>query len=179
MNKIKLHLGAGNKHIDGYTNIDIRYMPGIDIVDNVKFLRRYKSNSVDVIYASHVLEHFSRWDYKTVLSRWFEILKPGGILRLAVPDFEQICKIYSSTGDIDPVMGLIYGGQDYDENFHYCCWDINSIRKDLTGVGFKAVDRYDWRNTDHSHIDDYSQAYIPFMDKDNGTLMSLNIEAVK
>jgi predicted SAM-dependent methyltransferase len=86
----KLHLGCGSKHIKNYINIDIRYLPGVDEVDNVRFLRKYKNDSVDEIYASHVLEHFSRWEYKNVLKRWFDILKPGGTLRLAVPDFDSI-----------------------------------------------------------------------------------------
>ena len=46
-------------------------------------------------------------------------------------------------------------------------------------MGFKEVYRYDWRETEHSNIDDFSQAYIPHMDKENGELMSLNIEAIK
>ena len=37
----------------------------------------------------------------------------------------------------------------------------------------------DWRDTEHSELDDFSQSYLPHMDKDNGKLMSLNIEAVK
>ncbi|HAI38830.1 MAG TPA: methyltransferase, partial [Maribacter sp.] len=39
--------------------------------------------------------------------------------------------------------------------------------------------KYDWRQTEHAKFDDHSQAYIPHMDKENGTLISLNIEAVK
>jgi hypothetical protein len=46
-------------------------------------------------------------------------------------------------------------------------------------VGFKEVYLWDWRETEHSHIDDFSQAYLPHMDKENGVLMSLNIEAKK
>ena len=38
---------------------------------------------------------------------------------------------------------------------------------------------WDWRKTDHSNIDDYSQAYLPHMNKENGLLVSLNIEAKK
>ena len=41
---MKLHLGCGDKHIKGYVNIDIRYLQGVDEVDNVARLRKYKSN---------------------------------------------------------------------------------------------------------------------------------------
>jgi len=175
---IKLHLGCGTKHIENYINIDIRYLPGVDEVNNIRFLRNYKNNSVDEIYACHVLEHFGRWEYKTVLSRWFEILKPGGVLRLAVPNFLSICSYYIKTHDLNPIMGLLYGGQDYDENYHYVTFDFDSLNKDLSNIGFKTIKEYDYETTDHSYIDDFSKAYLPHMDK-NGILMSLNIEAIK
>mgnify|MGYP000730920014 CR=1 FL=1 len=47
---IKLHLGCGTKHLEEYTNIDIRYLPGVDEVNNIRFLRNYKENTVDEIY---------------------------------------------------------------------------------------------------------------------------------
>jgi predicted SAM-dependent methyltransferase len=174
----KLHLGCGTKHIEGYTNIDIRYLPGVDEVNNIRFLRNYKNNSVDEIYACHVLEHFGRWEYKTVLSRWFELLKPGGVLKLAVPNFSSICSHYVKTGNLNSIMGLLYGGQDYDENYHYITFDFNSLNNDLSTIGFKTIREYNYKTTDHAHIDDFSKAYLPHMDE-NGILMSLNIEAIK
>ena len=41
------------------------------------------------------------------------------------------------------------------------------------------VKKYDWKETDHSEFDDHSQAYIQHMDKENGILISLNVECVK
>ena len=175
---IKLHLGCGTKHIEGYTNIDVRYLPGVDEVNNIKFLRNYKPNSVDVIYACHVLEHFSRWEYKTVLNRWFEILKPGGTLRLAIPNFSAICSYYVKTGDLSSIMGLLYGGQDYDENYHYVTFDYNSLSNDLTQIGFNNIKEYNHKTTEHASIDDFSKSYLPHLDE-NGILMSLNLEAIK
>ena len=176
---IKLHLGSGNKKIKDYINIDIRYLPNVDEVNNIKYLRNYSNNSIDVIYASHVLEHFGRWEYKFALQRWFEILRPGGTLRLAVPNFESISDYYQINKDLNSILGLLYGGQDYDENYHFITFDFNSLSKTLLEIGFKDIKKYDWRSTEHSNIDDFSKAYIPHMDFENGTLMSLNIEAVK
>jgi predicted SAM-dependent methyltransferase len=175
---LKLHLGCGTKHIEGYINIDIRYLPKVDEVNNIKFLRNYKDNSVDVIYACHVLEHFSRWDYENVLRRWYDLLKPGGILRVAVPNFQSVCEFYIKTKDLSKVMGILYGGQDYDENYHYVTFDFNTMSTSLQKIGFTKVKEYDWKQTEHSHVDDFSKAYIPHMDS-TGILMSLNIEAQK
>ncbi len=177
--ELKLHLGCGDKRIEGYINIDVRYLPTVDKVDNIRFLRTYKENSVNTIYCSHVLEHFGRWEYITVLRRWHEILEPNGILRVCVPDFGSICEHYIKNREINKVRGMLYGGQDYAENHHYWCWDFDALKTDLESVGFNSVKKFDWRDTDHSHIDDCSQAYLPHMDKDNGQLMSLNVEAVK
>jgi predicted SAM-dependent methyltransferase len=174
-----LHLGCGEARLEGFTNIDLRYSPSVDVVDNVKFLRRFRPDQVKSIYVCHVLEHLSRWEYKDALVRWFEILKPGGTLRIAVPDFQAICDYYQRTGDLRAVSGLLYGGQDYEGNSHYWTWDFATLKAELEEVGFTGVQRYDWRETEHAHVDDFSQAYLPHLDKENGTLMSLNVEAIK
>jgi predicted SAM-dependent methyltransferase len=176
---MKLHLGCGNKHIEGYVNIDIRYLPGVDEVNNVGRLRNYKNNSVDIIYASHILEHFGRWEYQSVLKRWYDLLKNGGTLRLGVPDFGAIVEYYNKTKDLRGVSGMLYGGQDYPENNHYWVWDFDVLSKELKEIGFTEVNKYDWRDTEHSNLDDYTQSYLPHMDKENGVLLSLNVEAKK
>ena len=51
--------------------------------------------------------------------------------------------------------------------------------KILEEVGFEQVQRYDWRETEHAAIDDYSQAYIAHMDKKRGVQISLNVECVE
>ena len=64
-------------------------------------------------------------------------------------------------------------------NIHYNVFDFASLSSQLAQAGFVDVRRYDWRDTEHAQIDDYAQAYVPHMDKDNGTLISLNIECTK
>jgi len=74
---------------------------------------------------------------------------------------------------------LIHGGQNYEYNYHYISFDFKSLEIVLKKIGFKLVYRYDWKETEHKDYDDFSQAYLPHMDKENGVLMSLNVEAVK
>lgn len=176
---MKVNLGCGNKKISGYVNVDIREDVNPDIIDDVSKLEKFKNESIDLIYACHILEHFGRHKYKEVLTRWYSVLKPDGVLRLAIPNFEKICEVYSKNKNMNELLGLLYGGQNYEQNFHYCIWDFNSIKKDLIDIGFKEINYYNWEETEHYNIDDYSQAYLPHMDKKNGTLMSLNIEAKK
>ncbi len=176
---MKLHLGCGSKHIDGFINIDARALPEVDEVDDVKTLQKFDINTVDLIYASHILEHITRLEYTNVLSRWYDLLKEGGVLRIAVPDIEKVFEHYSLNKDLRTLRGFLWGGQSYGFNYHYCGWDFKTLSEDLISVGFKDIKIYDWRKTEHSHIDDFSQCYLPHMDKDNGMLMSLNIEAKK
>ncbi len=178
---MKLHLGCGDKHIDNYINVDARALPGVDVVDDVSTLVSFKENAATLIYVSHVLEHFGRNEYIKSLQRWYDLLQPGGILRIAVPDFGQIVNHYNQYHDLRVLRGLLYGGQTYPQNYHYCTWDFETLTSDLEQVGFKRdnIARYDWRYTDHADIDDFSQCYLPHMDKENGMLMSLNVEAKK
>ena len=63
--------------------------------------------------------------------------------------------------------------------YHKCTYDFESLENLLNSCQFKECVLYDWRETEHSNFDDHSQAYLPHMDKENGILISLNVECVK
>jgi predicted SAM-dependent methyltransferase len=176
---MKLHLGCGKKIIKGYVHIDVVPHEHVDHVASIDNLPFIENNAADVIYNCHVLEHFKRSQVKSVLQEWYRVLKPGGILRISVPNFEAICEVYQTTKNLNLVIGPIFGGQSYLYNIHYNIFDFTSLTKSLTEVGFKNVVKYNPFNTEHSHVDDYSMAYIPHMDFKNGTCISLNVEATK
>jgi predicted SAM-dependent methyltransferase len=181
---IKLNVGCGSKKIHGYLNIDTRPDCNPDkIMDISKISSEFKD--VDVIYACHVLEHLppnrnlgiaSLYD---VLNDWYVSLKYGGILRIAVPDAEAAMKYYLMHGDLAILSGFFHGGMKHINDIHYTTWDFTKLKECLQIKGFKDIRRYDWRTTEHNYIDDYSQSYLPHMDKNNGILMSLNVEATK
>ena len=176
---MKLHIGCGDKILNGFTNVDIRPNEGVDVVTDIKDLSCFKNDNVSLIYCSHVLEHFPRHEYKNVLKNWFDVLSKGGVLRLAVPNIEAVIDHYHQFNDLEILRGFLWGGQTYPQNYHYCGWDFKTLEKDLLSVGFDKVLKYDWRDTEHSNIDDFSQCYLPHLDKENGKLMSLNVEAFK
>ena len=179
---IKLTLGCGEKdfgpkwtHIDGsiYPHIEYHSMVDLDFGDN----------EVDLIYSSHALEYFDRDEVKEVLAEWQRALKPEGILRLAVPDFEACAKLYVNHNvPLSQYVGMFYGKWKMTKDttiYHKTVYDYISLKEVLENSGFRNVKKWDWKDVDHGHIDDYSQAYLPHMDKENGTLVSLNVEAVK
>lgn len=176
---MKLHLGCGKRYLPGFIHIDAIDYPHVDhvcAIDNLSFIQ---DNSVELIYNCHVLEHYKRRDTERVLREWFRVLKPAGTLRTSVPDFAVICKIYGEYKKLDLVIGALLGRQDYLYNIHYNVFDLETLSDLLLKAGYINVRRYDWRETEHAGVDDYSQAYIPHMDKEKGTLISLNIECSK
>lgn len=62
-------------------------------------------NSVDVLYTSHMLEHLDRREAEQFCVESFRVLRPGGIIRIAVPDIKRLAAEYLETGDADAFVG--------------------------------------------------------------------------
>ena len=179
---MRLHIGCGSVVIPGFVHVDMLALPHVDHVTRAERLDFAADDSVDLIYCSHLLEHYGRREFHEPLAEWLRVLKPGGVLRLSVPDFAACAKLYHEDGLADGlsgVVGLIAGGQRHEFDYHKIVFDEAFLTAALLQIGYASVRRWDWRATDHAHIDDYSQAYLPHMDKENGLHMSLNLEAVK
>jgi len=174
--QMNLHLGCGDNYIPGFVHIDIIPRDHIDYVCSVDSLYMFKDDSIDLIYASHLLEHFKRNEVPRVLFEWNRVLKRDGILRIAVPDFDKIVHVYQKNKNIEELTGLLFGGQTYDYNFHHVAFNYNHLTNLLEHASFYDIKRYDWRKTIHKDYDDFSQAYLPHLDKESGVLMSLNME---
>lgn len=141
----------------------------------------YQSNMVDLIYASHVIEYFDRYEISDILYEWKRVLKPGGTLRIAVPNFNEIAKLYSTGVGLNSFLGPLYGRMKMGKEniYHKTIYDFETLYNLLKENGFDNIRKYDWRKTSHAKFDDHSQAYYPHMDKENGTLISLNVECNK
>ena len=178
---IKLHLGCGWRYFgEDWVHIDGGDYEHLDYFDITKL--PYENDSVDLIYASCVIEYFDRNEVVDVLVEWNRVLRADGILRLSVPDFESISRLYSEGRyELDSFLGPLYGKMDMADQtiYHKTVYDYKSLCDVLGQTGYYGAERYDWRETEHSHFDDHSQAYLPHMDKDGGTLIQLNVEARK
>lgn len=183
---MKLHLGCGWRNFGSdWVHVDNGNYEHLDYKADVYNLSMIDDGSVDLIYASHIIAYFDRKEITHTLEEWKRVLKPNGVLRLATPDFQTMCLLYTSLDEglvgLGDIVGPLYGKMDMDgvNIFHKTTYDFKSLKKVLVDCGFSDVKRYDWRETEHSEFDDHSQAYIPHMDKENGTLISLNVEATK
>ena len=64
---MKLHLGSGSRYLEGYLHVDIADYEHIDIKSSVDKLNTIDNDTVDEIYASHVLEYFDRNEVRSAL----------------------------------------------------------------------------------------------------------------
>lgn len=182
---MKLNLGCWHRYIPGFIHVDLCDMPHIDHISNIDNLPFISDESVDLIYVSHAFEYFDLHHASKVLSEWRRVLKKGGVLRMSVPDFDQLLKIYEESNDINKILGPLYGRMEIKTEegsallFHKTVYNFESLSSLLSSNGFINVKRYRWQETIHKDYDDHSQAYYPHMDKENGIMVSLNIEASK
>ena len=89
-----LNVGCGERFHSDWTNIDIHPVaPSVRRWDLSKGLP-FPDSSFHVVYHSHVLEHFSKMDGLKFLRECFRVLRNNGIIRVAVPDLEQIARVY-------------------------------------------------------------------------------------
>ena len=179
-NKLKLHLGCGERYLPGYIHIDINKFEHIDYYSTIDDLSFFEDSTVDEIYASHVLEYYDIEEVNQVLKEWFRVLKKNGEIRLAVPNFENLVKVYLNRGSIDDVIGPIIGRWQLHDGsyiYHKQIFDKVKLSKILENAGFIDITSWDWREfvKDYPNYDDHSQAYFPHMDKENGIHVSLNL----
>jgi hypothetical protein len=101
----RLNLGAGKYPLNGWENVN---------PDNVDLSLRpwpWDDDNIDEINASHILEHFTKTDGFLFLLQCYRILRPGGMLHLAVPDMDKFitCRL---TGDYTPLDGYEWRSLD-------------------------------------------------------------------
>ncbi len=154
---LKINIGNGPTVIDGYIGIDrkdggeafpLRFNNGTVVPDEC----------ASDLRASHVLEHLSFREVPRALEEWRRVLKPGGRLRIAVPDFGKI----SSTDRPKEWAYILMGGQIDDDDFHKSVFDETRLRTYLENAGMTGIKKWESSNTD--------SACLP---------VSLNLEAFK
>ena len=109
-----LNLGCGDHYHHSWTNIDIvstnENVIACDLTKGIPF----SDNSFDVVYHSHVLEHIPKIQAESFLKECYRVLRPEGILRVAIPDLEQIARIY-----LTALEKASHGSQEWADNYEW------------------------------------------------------------
>jgi predicted SAM-dependent methyltransferase len=145
----------------------------------------FKNNSIDEIYSCHSFEYFDVVEAPKVLKEWNRVLRPNGILRTSIPDFDSLLEIYKISGQLKDITGPLFGrwvnDNLKDPIFHKIVYNQKTFNSILKESGFGESEKYSAQNFIESidlKYDDYSLAFYPHMDR-NGIQVSLNTIARK
>lgn len=95
MSLTRLNIGCGKFPRAGWINLDNKVRPGVDCVADLRIELPFPDASVDYAVAIHVLPHLPLDALAPALARIRRVLKPGGVLRLALPDLEKAIAAYA------------------------------------------------------------------------------------
>jgi len=155
MSVTRLNIGCGKFARPGWINLDNKVRPGVDCVADLRAELPFPDKSVDYAVAIHVLPHIRLDALATALARIRRVLKPGGVLRLALPDLEKAIDAYRrrdagyfavpderwrSLGA--KLVAQIVWHNDLATPFTY-----DLAAEALAKAGFRAIERCDFRRT--------------------------------
>lgn len=151
----RLNWGCGHHVAPGWVNCDIKLAPCVDVSCDIRHGLPFSDGAFDCIVSIHALQEIPHFDLVPTLQELRRVLKPGGVLRLCLPDFEKALdaynrgdKSYFLIPDEDArtlsgkliVQMLWYGWSRTLFTFEY-------IEELLQQAGFRAVNRCGYRLT--------------------------------
>ncbi len=137
----RLHLGSGAGHVPGWINIDVFPWNGVDFVCNLRRLKKYvPPGSIESIFMSHTLEHFTKQDVRRLLADCRLWLKSGGSLWLSLPSLDLLYEILRDSAAVetmDKAVGILMGGGHDECDLHRCTFTTKYAKALLKEAGFR------------------------------------------
>lgn len=139
-----------------YTKNETRFPENVEYGDIVKGLP-IDICSVKGIYCSHVLEHLSLDGFRTALRNSFILLRPRGVFRFVLPDFEYSIRRYLDNQSSDAAITFLietglgqthrvsnlsgYVKSFFGNSQHLWMWDYKAVEQELNATGFVGIRR--------------------------------------
>ncbi|MGH2978465.1 MAG: class I SAM-dependent methyltransferase [Solirubrobacterales bacterium] len=151
----RLNWGCGEHPEPGWLNSDVKDVPGIDIVADLRTGLPLATDSIDYITSIHALPELPYPDLVPALTELRRVLKPGGVLRLALPDLERGIAAYER-GDLDYFhvpdedarsIGAKFVTQMTWYGYSRSLFVHDFVEELLQRAGFARVDRCRYRQT--------------------------------
>ncbi len=139
MDKKSVNLGSGTDYIKGWINVDIEPFYHPDVIADLQKPFPFKSNSIDEIKASDIIEHFTKEDGEIFIRECHRILKVGGIVTFRSHDVYEIFKKFAN--DPDVLIHFLYGNTEVTGVFgaHKFAYTKEFAEFILTKIGFSIV----------------------------------------
>ncbi len=151
-----LNVGCGTNTNPDFINLDYHWIKSIDICwDIVKKPYPIPTGHLEGIYSEHCLEHIPLPAFEANIKEFYRMLKPGGVVRIVMPDGELYFDLYQQKKAGENVH------MPYEENYispmaringlfrnygHQFIHDFYTVKKILEREGFKNVVRASYRN---------------------------------
>lgn len=114
-----LNLGCGSRFHPEFVNIDaVSSSPQVLACDLQKGIP-FPDATFDVVYQSHLLEHFKKENALDFLKECYRVLKISGVIRLAVPDLEQIVRVY-----LDELEKALQRQEESERNYDWMVLEL-------------------------------------------------------
>jgi predicted SAM-dependent methyltransferase len=129
-----LNLGCGLRYDPTWTNINFNSTGKSVIAHDITKGIPFPDESFEVVYHSHLLEHLPKSAAFPFLKECYRVLRPEGILRVAVPDLEQITRTYLTT-----LEEAISGAHEAANNYEWILLEMyDQMVRDRTGGEMKS-----------------------------------------
>lgn len=135
-----LEIGCGPETHPGYLHLDYEWRPHIDICWDVTRGLPLPSNSMQGVFSEHCLEHIPFSGTDRALAECFRILKPGGRIRISVPDGRLYMRKYLEAVDGRTADGLPYAS---DDPYHGLYCPIMSVNRIFRAHGHEFIHDFD------------------------------------